>query len=181
MLEAMRLLPHNMESKDHIGGKFSYFEVNAEKQAEMDAKKKSVRRKALRLAQDATIEHIKKHLIYLGLRDRDAYGQPLTERGLRNLYEDYAESNPDKFINAETEKPIDNPGIEIGYLINKAIAEAKIDISTHPGAAHWGATGAFICALPSGKTGQEYLLEFAMLPRKESEEFKARLQQIMNS
>lgn len=158
-LEAMRILNFNIEVPGaNKGSRFAFFEIDTTKQAEIEAKKRQDRRKAVRLAEEQPFEKLKKHAIYLRIHLIDDYGTPKIEKALRNEYEDYADLNPDKFLASVGSKEV-----EVAYLINKAISEAKIDTSTHKGSAYW-ATGAFICKIPANSKAQEYLIEYAMNP-----------------
>lgn len=173
-LEALRIIPHNMEVPGaNKGSRFAFFEINTEKQAEIDAAKRQLRRKAVRIAEEQPLDKLKEHAVFLNdrrLRVFDDYGYPKVEKALRNEYEDYADLNPEKFLNT-----VNSPEVKIGALIMKAISEAKIDVSTVKGVANW-ANGGFICRVPTGKPPFDYLLEFAMLPGDESKAFKERLE-----
>lgn len=172
-LEAMRMLSFNTEVPGaNKGSRFAYFEIDTNKQAEIEAKKRQARRKAVKAAEDQPFEKLKKHAIYLRIHLVDDYGTPKVEKALRNEYEDYADLNPDKFLTSVGSKEVD-----VAYLINKAISEAKIDTSTHKGSAYW-ATGAFICKIPANSKAQDYLVEYAMNPV--NVDGKAFLQQLEN-
>lgn len=174
VLEALRVLPHNTEVPGaNKGSRFAYYEIDTNKQAEIEAKKRQDRRKAVRIAEEQTLDKLKKHANYLRIRLHDDYGTPKVEKALRNEYEDYADLQPDKFLTSVGSKEVD-----IAYLISKAIAEAKIDTSTHKGSAYW-ATGAFICKIPGTSKAHEYLIEFAMNSlNAESKAFREQLENI---
>lgn len=172
-LQALRILSFNTEVPGaNKGSRFAYYEIDTNKQAEIEAKKRQDRRKAVRLAEEQPFEKLKKHAIYLRIYLIDDYGTPKIEKALRNEYEDYADLNPDKFLASVGSKEVD-----VAFLINKAISEAKIDTSTHKGSAYW-ATGAFICKIPGNSKAQDYLLEYAMNPV--NVDGKAFLQQLEN-
>lgn len=174
LLEALRILPHNIEVVGHNkGSRFAFFEVNTEKQAEIESAKRKLRRDAVRKAEDQSLEKLKKHAAYLRIRVLDDYGYPKVEKALRNEYEDYADTQPERFLAS-----IGSPEVEVAFLISKAISDAKIDTSTNKGSAYW-ATGGFICRIPSTGKAFDYLVEFAMLPGEESKDFKEKLQTIV--
>lgn len=102
----------------------------------------------------------------------DEYGYPKVEKALRNEYEDYADTQPERFLAS-----VGSIEVEVAALISKAISEAKIDTSTNKGSAYW-ATGGFICKIPSGQKPVDYLIEFALLPNEESKAFKQQLENI---
>ena len=171
MLEALRVIPHNTEVPGHHkGSRFAFFEVNTQKQAEMDAEKRKLQRKAVRIAEEMEFEPLKKHAVYLKIPVLDEYSYPKIEKALRNEYEDYAHLNPEKFLASAG-----SPEVEIAYLISKAISDAKIDTSTNKGSAYW-ASGGFICRIPTNSKPLDYLIEFAMLKGEDSKEFRDRLQ-----
>jgi hypothetical protein len=158
-LQALRLLQFNTEVPGaNKGSRFAYFEIDTNKQAEIEAKKRQDRRKAVKMAEEQPFEKVKKHATYLRISLFDDYGTPRVEKALRNLYEDYADLNPERFLASVGSKEV-----EVAALISKAISEAKIDTSTHPGSAYW-ATGGFICKIPNGQKAFEYLIEYAMSP-----------------
>lgn len=174
-LQALRLISFNTEVPgSNKGSRFAYFEIDTNKQAEIEAKKRQDRRKAVRLAEEQKdIEKIKKHCNYLRIRLFDDYGTLKVEKALRTEYEDYADLNPDKFLVSVGTKEV-----EIAYLISRAIAEAKIDTSTHAGSAYW-ATGGFICKIPGNQKAFDYLLEYAMNPiNVEGKAFREQLENI---
>lgn len=171
VLEALRLLPHNVEVPGHNkASRFAFYENNTQKQAEAEAVKRQLKRKAVRMAEEQPLDKLKKHATFLKVRVVDDYGNLKLEKSLRNDYEDFAELNPDKFL-----KSIGSPEVEIAYLISKGISEAKIDTSTNKGSAYWS-TGGFICKIPSASKAFDYLIEYAMLPTEESKVFKEQLE-----
>lgn len=158
-LQALRLLSFNTEVPGaNKGSRFAYFEIDTNKQAEIEAKKRQDRRRAVKMAEEQPLDKIKKHAVYLRISLLDDYGTPRVEKALRNLYEDYADLNPEKFLASVGSKEV-----EIAALISKAISEAKIDTTTYSGSAYW-ATGGFICKIPNGQKAFEYLVEYAMNP-----------------
>jgi hypothetical protein len=173
-LEALRIIPHNIEVPGaNKGSRFAFVEIDTNKQAEIDAAKRQLRRKAVRIAEEQPFDKVKEHAVFLNdrrLRVLDDFGYPKVEKALRNEYEDYADTNPEKFM-----ATVNSHEIKIGAMISKLISDAKIDTSTVKGTASW-ATGGFICRIPSGKHPFEYLLEFAMLPGDENKAFKERVE-----
>lgn len=173
VLEALRIIPHNTEVAGHNkGSRFAYFEIDTNKQAELDAAKRQLRRKAVKKAEDQNFDKLKKHATYLRIRVLDDYGYPKVEKALRNEYEDYADLYPDKFMAS-----VGSIEVEVAYLISKSISDAKIDTSTNKGSAYWS-TGGFICKIPGTQKAFDYLVEFAMLPGEESKSFKQQLENI---
>jgi len=173
-VEAMRILPMNVEVEGaNKGSRFAFYEIDTERQAKIDSEKRARRREAVRLAEGQTFDKLKKHATYLRIRVLDEYGYPKIERALRNEYEDYAELDPEKFIASCGSKEV-----EVAFLINKAISDAKIDTSTHKGSAYWS-TGGFICRIPSTEKAYDYLVEFAMNTLNEdSKTFRQQLENI---
>jgi hypothetical protein len=175
VLEAMRTISDNIEVEGHNkASRFAFYEINPAKQAEIEAQKRAQRRKAVRQAEEQTLDKIKKHAAYLRIRVLDDYGYPKVEKALRNEYEDYAEQNADRFLAS-----LGSPEVEVAFLISKALSDAKIDISTHKGSAYWAA-GGFICRVPSNQNAAEYLVEFAMNSiNEDSKAFKEQLEAIV--
>lgn len=66
LLEALRILPSNTEVAGHNkGSRFAYYEINTQKQAEIDAAKRQLRRKAVRIAEEQDLDKIKNTLSIL--------------------------------------------------------------------------------------------------------------------
>src|SRR6185369_14422735 len=107
-LEALRILPFNTEVPGaNKGSRFAYFEIDTNKQAEIEAKKRQDRRKAVKMAEEQPFDKIKKHANYLRIRLFDDYETPKIEKALRNEYEDYADLNPEKFLASMGSKEVE--------------------------------------------------------------------------
>lgn len=173
-LEFAKNCPSNIESASFAkGSKFSFYEYNPAKQAEEEAKKRQLRREAIKVAGKQDDDKVRKHGAYLGIQPFDLMGLPKSIVALRNEYEDYADANPDKFIAS-----LNSPEVEVAWLIKKALVDNKIDLGRQPNSAYW-ANGNFITKIVNPSKAIDSLLEFALLPSPESIAFREQLQNNM--
>lgn len=171
-LEALRVIPFNIESaKPQNSERFSFFEYNANKEAEAQLNKRKQKREAVKLASNQDESKMRKHAAFLGINLFNEYGMPKSEQMLRNEYEDFAELHTDRFM-----KTINSGEVELSYLIKTALSDSKIDIREN--SLYW-ANGGFICKMPSNRKPSEYLLEFALFPTEQGKQFLEQLNQIV--
>ena len=148
----------------------TFFEWNPLRQAEIDRKKRLNRIEAIKIATNATEEDMRRHANYLGISFIDEMGFP---KDLRNDYELYAESQPNKFMQSVGSKEV-----EVAFVVKKAITDSKIDLTSRPGSAYWASDGGFICKIPPDQKAHEYLVDFALYPQDDSKQFLEQLKKL---
>lgn len=153
--------------------KLTFFEWNPQRQAEVERKKRLDRIEAIKFATMASVEDMRKHANYLGINATDDLGFPKSDDAMRNDYELYAESQPNKFMQSAGSKEV-----EVAFVVKRAILDSKIDLTAKAGSAYWANDGGFICKIPTGVRPQDYLVEYAMLPQEESKQFLNQLKKI---
>lgn len=153
--------------------KLTFFEWNPQRQAEVERKKRLDRIEAIKFATMASVEDMRKHANYLGINATDDLGFPKSDDAMRNDYELYAESQPNKFMQSAGSKEV-----EVAFVVKKAILDSKIDLTAKAGSAYWANDGGFICKIPTGVRPQDYLVEYAMLPQEESKQFLNQLKKL---
>lgn len=153
--------------------KLTFFEWNPQRQAEVERKKRLDRIEAIKFATMASVEDMRKHANYLGINATDDLGFPKSDDAMRNDYELYAESQPNKFMQSAGSKEV-----EVAFVVKRAILDSKIDLTAKVGSAYWANDGGFICRIPSGVKPQDYLVEYAMLPQEESKQFLSQLKKL---
>jgi len=151
----------------------TFFEWNPLRQAEIDRKKRLNRIEAIKIATNATEEDMRRHANYLGISFIDEMGFPKSAEGLRNDYELYAESQPNKFMQSVGSKEV-----EVAFVVKKAITDSKIDLTSRPGSAYWASDGGFICKIPPDQKAHEYLVDFALYPQDDSKQFLEQLKKL---
>jgi hypothetical protein len=151
----------------------TFFEWNPLRQAEIDRKKRLNRIEAIKMATNATEEDMRRHANYLGISFIDEMGFPKSAEGLRNDYELYAESQPNKFMQSVGSKEV-----EVAFVVKKAITDSKIDLTSRPGSAYWAFDGGFICKIPPDQKAHEYLVDFALYPQDDSKQFLEQLKKL---
>ena len=153
--------------------KLTFFEWNPVRQAEIERQKRIRKVEAIKFASLASDNDMVKHAVYLGIPLIDELGIQKTPETLRNDYELYAESQYEKFLQSAGSKEI-----EIGYIVNKAIIDSKIDLGVRPGSAYWSNDGGFICKIPANTKPKQYLIEYALMPNDESKAFLNQLKKL---
>ncbi len=155
--------------------KLTFFEWNPQRQAELERSKRLAKVEAIKAATMASSEDMRKHANYLGISFIDELGFPKTDDALRNDYELYAEAQPNKFMQSVGSKEV-----EIAYIVKRAVLDNKIDLQSKKGSAYWANDGGFICKIPSGTNlkANDYLVEYAMLPTDESQQFLNQLKKL---
>ena len=151
----------------------TFFEWNPQRQAEVERKKRLDRIEAIKFATMASVEDMRKHANYLGINATDDLGFPKSDDAMRNDYELYAESQPNKFMQSAGSKEV-----EVAFVVKRAILDSKIDLTAKAGSAYWANDGGFICKIPTGVRPQDYLVEYAMLPQEESKQFLNQLKKL---
>jgi hypothetical protein len=134
-----------------------YTIVNFEEQEEQAINKAEVRMSAMKLAMDAPVEIMYPHAEFLGVRQKNQFGENRGEKAIRVDYLSYAEGYPDTFINT-----YNNPLVKVQYVIKKAIALNLIDLSTSKGQAIWGDTKKFIAQIPDNEDAVKHLAELCL-------------------
>ena len=156
--------------------KLTFFEWNPHRQAEIERKKRIAKVEAIKYASMASTEEMRKHSNYLGINFTDELGFPKSDEALRNDYELYAEAQPNKFMQSAGSKEV-----EVAYIVKKAILDNKIDVHSKRGSAYWAGDGGFICKIPGTAQPKDYLVEYAMMPNEESQQFLSQLKKLQIS
>lgn len=159
--------PHKIPGKKHM-----FFKWDPAAQEKAALEKEMFEYEVMQLAMSQPIEKVKKHLVFLGGASlNDEYGNPRSEQGIRTLYLRRAREIPKRF-----KETLESKEVEVSYLINRAITDAKIDTGGAGGRIRWANGGGEICILPRGRNANEYLLELALLPNEEGKTFLEHLQ-----
>ena len=156
--------------------KLTFFDWNPHRQAEIERKKRIAKVEAIKYASMASTEEMRKHSNYLGINFTDELGFPKSDEALRNDYELYAEAQPNKFMQSAGSKEV-----EVAYIVKKAILDNKIDVHSKRGSAYWAGDGGFICKIPGTAQPKDYLVEYAMMPNDESQQFLSQLKKLQIS
>jgi hypothetical protein len=163
--------PHKKGSK-----KVTFFEWNPKRQAEIERNKRIAKVEAIKFASMASTDEMRRHANYLGINFTDELGFPKSDEALRNDYELYAEAQPNKFMKSAGSKEV-----EVAYIVKKAIVDSKIDLLSRVGSAYWAGDGGFICKIPATSQPKDYLVEYAMMPNEESQQFLNQLKKLQIS
>lgn len=156
--------------------KLTFFQWNPHRQAELERKKRVAKVEAIKYASMTSSDEMRKHANYLGINFIDELGFPKSDEALRNDYELYAEAQPNKFMSSAGSKEV-----EVAYIVKKAILDSKIDIHSKIGSAYWSGDGGFICKIPGTAKPKDYLVEYAMLPNDDSQQFLNQLKKLQLS
>lgn len=174
-IEFMRNNKDCIDNKNRKGGgKNEFFEYNPHRQAELALAKQQKVVEAMQVCFELTDITAKKLVLFYGIPLNDELGEIKTNSLLKRDLALKAQSDPEKFIAL-----VNDPIVEISFMISKALIENKIDISTHTGKAYFS-TGGFICSIPNGAKPKNHLLEFATLGSNESKQFVQNLKNILS-
>lgn len=124
-------------------------------------------------AKGASLETMKKHAAFLGIRLVNEIGEPKSPDGIRREYVMYAKRNPEYF-----QKTMNTQQIEINWLVRRAISESLIDTGREAGRIYWAKGGELICACPVGSDHIAYLTDLALTNTDEGKRFKELLKQV---
>ena len=172
MLTFMRLSSHNIGSKSKkAGSPYSFYEYDAALEEKRAFEKEDFEIEMAIKAKGASVEEMKKHASFLGIRLINDLGLPKTEDGIRSEYTRYARRSPDYF-----NKTFKSKEVEIGWLVRKAIGDTLIDINREPGKIHWANGGGIISAIPQQTEPVKYLVDLAMTNSDDGKRFLEHLQ-----
>ena len=174
-LLAMELSNRNIANKNKMGNKDFYFkEWNPAEENKKAIQEEDAVIKAMQMAISAPYSDMVEHAAYLNIQFLDEHGIKFDEAALRAAYIRYSKNNSNKFL-----KSIHSPTVKVAYLVRNAFNKGKIDLSLHLGAAYWS-DGGFICTLPEGRDGIDYLIEYAQTFGDANTTFKNQLEHNAN-
>lgn len=134
-----------------------YSLINFEEQEEIAINKAELRMTAMKLAMDAPVEVMYPHAMFLGVRQKNQFGEDRGEKAIRVDYLGFAEVDPETFS-----KTYNNPIVRAEYQIRKAVGINLIDLGSVKGQAIWGDTKKFIAQIPDKAEPIRFLSEFCL-------------------
>jgi hypothetical protein len=150
--------------------KTTFYEWDSAAIAKKESELRGKRREALKIAAAQPLEQMRKHCLFLGITFLDEFGEAKSPEALRNDYEDYADLNPEIFIESNGSKEM-----EITYLVKKAIKEGFIEVGRTPNSVHF-TNGGLICKVPPNTKPVKALVDMALYNNEESKVFLEQLQ-----
>lgn len=169
-----RLCSHNIGSKSKkTGSPYEFYEFDAALEEKKAYEREDFELEMAILAKKSSLESMKKHAAFLGIRLANEYGLPKSEDGIRGEYVRYAKKNPDYF-----KSTIESKEVEIGWNVMKAISDSLIEINREPGKIHWANGGGIIAAIPPQTDSAKYLVQLAMTNSDEGKRFIEQLNKI---
>lgn len=154
------LMSSNMYNKkkkrmEHVLPVYSL--INFEEQEEIAISKAEIRMTAMKLAMEAPVEVMYPHAMFLGVRQKNQFGEDRGEKAIRVDYLGFAEVDPETFS-----KTYNNPIVRAEYQIRKAVGVNLIDLGSVKGQAIWGDTKKFIAQIPDKAEPIRFLSEFCL-------------------
>lgn len=173
-LEFARITRHNIGTlSNKTGSNFEFYEYNPAKEQEEMLKREELEIEMAILAKQMSVEKMRKHAAFLGIRLIDDLGMPKTDDGVRREYIVYAKRQPAYF-----QKTVDSKEVEIAWMVKRAILDSKIEIGREPGKIYWANGGGLIGVVPRTENPERYLVNLALTNSEEGAAFKDQLQKI---
>lgn len=157
-----------------IGGKHEYFEYNPQKQAEELQRKTMMGVNAMRELFLLEESKLKKIALFEGIPFNDELGEAKSLMQIQNDLALRASNNPERFLNL-----LEDPSVEISFLVARAIKDSKIEINRDLGKIHYSQGGGFIMSYPTNKNPKNCLVDFATSKTKDANEFLENLKQLV--
>lgn len=173
-LEFARITRHNIGTiNNRTGSNFEFYEYNPAKEQEEMLRREELEIEMAILAKGMSVEKMRKHAAFLGIRLIDDLGIPKTDDGIRREYMVYAKKQPVYF-----QKTVDSKEVEISWLVKRAILDSKIEIGREPGKIYWANGGGLIGVVSRTDNPETYLINLALTNSQEGAAFKDQLQKI---
>jgi len=175
LLQFADLCNSNTENPNKIGTKkITFTEHNSTKIAEKELSDEMLVIEAMQRANNADVDDMVKHSMYLGIPLFDEVsGQSLEPGAIRTQYMLAAKRDAKKFMDS-----VDSAAVLNAWLVRQALDSGKIDLSRQPGQAYW-TDGGHICALPKDQDATDFLIHFSQLHNDENVTFVSRLKQMV--
>lgn len=173
-LEFARLCHFNIGSKSRrTGSPFDFYEYDPAKEEREALEREDFELDMAIEAKQAKPESMRKHAAFLGIALTNSLGLPASDDGIRLEYTRYAKRNPKYFKDTLGSKQVD-----IGWLVRKAIVDAKIDLGREQGKVYWANGGGMIAVLPKGTEPVRELTDLAMTNTEDGMRFLEQLQTV---
>lgn len=174
-LEFARVTRHNIGAPSNkTGSHFEFYEYNPAKEQEEALRKEELEIEMAILAKGMSVEKMRKHAAFLGLRLIDDLGIAKTDDGIRREYIVYAKRYPEYF-----QRTVESKEVEYAWLIKRAVLDGKLEIGREPGRVYWSNGGGLIGSYSKSEQPEKYLLNLALSNNEEGRIFKERLQQLV--
>jgi hypothetical protein len=157
-----------------VAGRHDYFEYNPQKQAEELQRKTMQGVSAMRELFQLGEEKLRKIALFEGIPFNDELGESKSLMQIQNDLALRASNNPERFLNL-----LEDPSVEISFLIARAIKDSKIEINRDLGKIHYSQGGGFIMSYPTNKNPKNCLVDFATSKTKDANEFLENLKQLV--
>jgi hypothetical protein len=172
MLEWIRHCRHCIDNPSRrSGSKYEFFEYNPERIARAQMEREMLELDMAIAARELKIEQARKIAAFLNISFTDELGRPKVDDAIRRDLMLRAKKDPVGF-----KKLLNSREVEVGFLVQSAILDAKIDLANREGAALWAGTGGFIARIPRGRSPKEHLTELALSHTEEGKAFLEQLQ-----
>lgn len=166
-VEFMRNHKDCVDKKQRMGiSRNEFFEYNPQRQAELALLKQQRAVEAMQECFGLNDVAAKKLALFYGVSLSDELGELKNSSLIKRDLALKAQEDPERFI-----RTVNDPIVEISYLVAKALAENKIDVSSQEGKAYFANNGAFICSIPNKQQAKAKLVEFATLGGSASSDF----------
>lgn len=171
-IEYLKLTRNYVDNPNRKGfSKNEFYEWNPARQAELALQREELVFQAWEAAYELNEVETKKLCLYFGVGFADEMGELKVPKQLKRDLAIKAKSMPEQFL-----KAVGDPVVEVNWLINRAIRDAKIDLSNGK-KAYW-ANGGFITSIPENKKAIDVLVEIATMPNDDGKAFMENLKRV---
>lgn len=173
-IEFARITRHCVDNANRkSGSKHEFFEYNPKKQAEAAMQKEMLAIDAMQKLFELEIPKMTKIALFEGVQFFDELGERKSDTQIRRDLALKVKQNPERFLGI-----VDDPSVEISYLIAKAIKDGKLEVGREAGKIYY-ANGGFIMSYPTNSNAKSALVDFATSKTKEANEFLENLKQLV--
>ena len=154
------------------GSKHEFFEWNPQKQAEESMKKELLAIDAMQKCFELDVPRMTKIALFEGVQFFDELGERKSDTQIRRDLALKVKQNPERFLAI-----VDDPSVEISYLVAKAIKDGKLEVGREAGKIYYS-NGGFIMSYPTNTNAKNALVSFATSKTKEANEFLDNLKEL---
>lgn len=174
-IEFLRHTRYSIDNKHNkVKGRIQYYEYNVLREAQLAEMKMALELEAMSKISVMEEAKIKKLCIYLNVPLNDTLGELKPLSLLRAGLALKMKSNPEDFL-----RKIDDPSVEVNYMVLKAIKDSRVDISqvNSTGKIYW-ATGSLICS-NTESTAKDTLVQLALSKTAAGNDFLEQLKKVL--
>ncbi len=171
-LEFLRKNTHNVGKNRSGAGQYDYFEYDPAQEQKDRMAKQLLKIEMVLKVKDLKEDKVEKLASFFAIPMVDELGMKKSNEGLRTELMLKADTDPVTF-----QKYLDSKEVDISYMVNRAIIDAKLDLGGESRNVTWSSGRGFVGKVPITRKPLEYLTELAMTNSEEGKQFLEQLKQ----